>query len=63
MYAMSSNTSPVQHPKMLSPKRSFAVHSVYIETVTCATGDDTNLNTANPAALAMKTAVLCDVIR
>jgi len=31
--------------------------------VTCATGDDTNLKIANPAALAMKTAVLCDVIR
>jgi len=48
---------------MLSPHRSFAFPSIYIETVRRETGDDTDLKTANPAALALKTAVICDVIR
>ena len=57
------NKSSVQNPKMLSPHRSFAFPSIYIETVRRETGDDTDLKTANPAALALKTAVICDVIR
>jgi hypothetical protein len=63
MYVISSNKSPVRYPKILAPQRSFAIQSIYTETLRCETGDNTNIKTANPATLTMKTAVRCDAVR